>query len=105
MDVEWVARSPIRPPRRPRSVQGLRLELKMAHLHDEPGFWIHAVGYDDVYADFENHWEPPGELECQVYFLDVTRHHESWRPLLQGSRTKVEANGHKCGDPETIANV
>ncbi|CAE7400233.1 FMN2 [Symbiodinium sp. KB8] len=76
-------------------VHGLRDSLKSAGderwchgTHDRdalPGeapIWISGVNRDDTSDDFMLSWEPPGEVVFGTWFLDINRHHESWKPLL-----------------------
>ena len=51
--------------------------------------WVNDVSYDNSVDNFEHLWEPPGELECQAYFLDVSRHHDSWGPLLKEAEQRL----------------
>ncbi|CAE7222193.1 unnamed protein product [Symbiodinium sp. CCMP2456] len=62
-----------------------------ASLPDDPVPWINDMHYDLADAEFDNVWEPPGELRCRVYFLDVSRHHESWQPLLEEAERRLKS--------------
>ena len=76
-------------------VHGLQASLKQAgderwchgdHERDalpgEAPIWISGVNRDDTSDDFLLSWEPPGEVVFGTWFLDINRHHESWKPLL-----------------------
>ncbi|CAE7353272.1 GIP [Symbiodinium sp. CCMP2592] len=51
--------------------------------------WTSGINRDDVSEEFMLMWEPPGEIEHDVWFLDINRHQESWRPLLQEAEKRL----------------
>ena len=57
--------------------------LTESDLPGEPLVWTGDINHGDTPEDFELHWEPPGELKVDIYFLDINRHTESWQPLLR----------------------
>ncbi|CAE7420471.1 luxQ, partial [Symbiodinium microadriaticum] len=83
-------------------IEGLQLSLRadgderwcQHHLEDEDpnlGYqaWISGMNRDDLSEDFMLMWEPPGEINYGSWFLDINRHHESWKPLLEEAEKRL----------------
>ena len=59
-------------------------------LPGEETAWVCDVHHGKCLENFELLWEPPGEPEASVFFLDITRHEESWRPLLEEAEQRLK---------------
>ncbi|CAE7226683.1 unnamed protein product [Symbiodinium sp. CCMP2592] len=53
--------------------------------------WVCDVHHDDPWENFDLLWEPPGEPQTSsVFFLDISRQEESWKPLLQEAEQRLK---------------
>ncbi|CAE7242540.1 RE1 [Symbiodinium natans] len=64
--------------------------LSQADMPHSDSTWTSEVNYGDSLENFEAQWEPPGEHVAGVYFLDINRHVESWRPLLKEAEGRLQ---------------
>ncbi|CAE7255028.1 PSMC3, partial [Symbiodinium sp. CCMP2456] len=52
--------------------------------------WICEAYHGSSLDNFELLWEPPGEPRASVFFLDINRHEDSWKPLLEEAEQRLK---------------
>ncbi|CAE7832499.1 unnamed protein product [Symbiodinium sp. CCMP2592] len=59
-------------------------------LPGEATAWIQDAHLQPAMPLSVHTWEPPGEATAEVFFLDITRHEDSWKPLLDEAETRLK---------------
>ena len=52
--------------------------------------WIHEIHRQPREAAYGFDWLPPGEPLSEIYFLDISRHEDSWKPLLEEAVSRLQ---------------